>query len=107
MYRPLPLLQLCDGISADHATVSHDTHLAQEKPGPESIHHGHEAGHVRSVSRPHFATNRTALVVDHRTHHHLLEIRTMILVMAPLTQRLAAFSLEVDGGGVEEHEVKR
>src|SRR3974377_2230114 len=45
--------------------------------------------------------------VQRQTHHHLLEVRTMILSLGVMGDLLAALAFKIDGGRVEEDQVNR
>jgi len=47
-----------------------------------------------------------SLVIKDNTHHHLLEIRPMILGVAVLSDGITTFTLEVDGSGIKEDTVQ-
>ena len=47
-----------------------------------------------------------AIAVEQHGQDHLLQVRPVILAVAVLTQRLPAGALEVQAGGVHEHQVE-
>src|ERR1019366_6548370 len=103
---PLVLLQGRDRLLADHAPVGHDAHTSHAEATPQAIHDGDQRGHVGGVAGPQFAADRSALPVDHGPHDHLVEVGAVVFAEATLADVLSAFTLEVDRGGVEEHELK-
>ena len=98
----LLLLQLLDRLLADHAPIGHDADLGDPEPAAEPIDYRDERRDIGRVARPQLTTDRSPLTVEHGPNDHLLEIRPMVLAVATLTDRLSPFSLEVDGGRIEE-----
>src|ERR1019366_1000979 len=72
----------------------------------QPIDDGDQTLHIGGVAGPEFAAERIAVVVQHHAHHHLPEVGTMILRVSALADGLASLALEVDRGGVEEHDVQ-
>jgi len=58
---------------------------------------------VREETGPVPAAYRSSLIVDHGTHHDLIEIQTEILSVTAF----ADLSLERDGRGIEEDDPQR
>jgi hypothetical protein len=58
------------------------------------------------VARPQLTGDRPAVFIEYRPDHQLLELWAVILAVAALTHCLAAFALEVDRGGVKEHQLQ-
>src|SRR5205807_1916099 len=67
---------------------------------------GIQCRHVRGVARPHLRAYRPPIAIEQHGENHLPQVRTMILAVAALAQRLAAGALEVQAGGVHEHQVE-
>src|SRR3954471_12571769 len=103
---PLLLLQRLDRLPADHAPVGHDADPPDAEATPQATRHGDQRRHVGRVARPQFAADRAPLSIEHRPDDHLVEVGPMVLAEAPLADLLAAFALEVDGGGVEEDQLQ-
>ena len=103
---PLGLVQLLDRFLADHAPVGHNADLADGEPAAQAIHHRDQRGHVGGVAGPEFAADRPSLTVEHDPDDHRLEVRSMILAVAALTDGFSPLSLEVDAGGVEEDQLE-
>src|SRR5512132_380967 len=58
------------------------------------------------VARPHLRAHWPPIAIEQHGEDHLPQVRTMILAVAVLAQRLAAGALEVEAGGVHEHQVE-
>jgi len=89
----------------DHATVRHHAGTLHPEPLLHTPHHRYQCVHVRGVPGPHLTAHRVSFTIQEGTHHHLLQIRTVVLAVPVLSQGVPSFSLEVDGGRVEEHHV--
>ena len=61
---------------------------------------------VGGVAGPHLRADRPAVAVDQHGEDHLPQVGPMVLAVAVLAQRLAAGALEVQAGGVHEHQVE-
>ena len=101
----LPLQRL-DGLPADHAPVGHDADPTNAEATPQAIHHGDERRHVGGVPGPQFAADRSPLTIEHRPDDHLVQVGPMVLAEPPLARVFPTIALEVDGGGIEEHQLK-
>ena len=99
-------LQLADRLLADHAPVGHDAHRADGEALLQTIDDRDQGLGVGDVARPQFATNRPAGAVEQHSQNQLLAVGAMVFAVAVAAQRLAAVALEVDRGGVEEHQVE-
>ena len=96
------LLQRRDGGGADHAAVGDDADLGDAEALAQALDHRHQPRHVGGVAGPQEGGERPIVAVEHHAEHHLLEMRTIVLAVTELAQRLAASALEVQRGGVEE-----
>src|SRR5262249_55183300 len=65
-----------------------------------------QGGHVGGVAGPQLAADRPPPAVEHHTDDHLVQVRPVVLAVAPLADLLAAVALEVERGGVEEHQLQ-
>jgi hypothetical protein len=101
-----PRLQLGHGLSADHAAIGDHAHARDREAAAQPVDHRDQRRHVGGVARPHFRAHRPPIAVDQHRKDHLPQIGTMILAVAVLAQRLAAGALEIQAGGVHEHQVK-
>ena len=106
MYCHFRKLYFREGRGADHPAVCNDAHRADSKPALQPFHDRNQALYIGRIARPEFATDRITITVQHHTHHHLLQVGTMIFRMTARADGLAALALEVDRGGVEEHDVQ-
>src|SRR5512135_727157 len=61
---------------------------------------------IGGVARPQFAADRPPLAVEHGPDDHLVQVGPMVFAEASLAQVFPAITLEVDGGGVEEYQLK-
>ena len=102
----LLLLQFLDRLLADHAPVGHDADLGDAEPAAEPIDHRDQRRDIGRVAGPQLAADRPPLAVEHRSDDHLLEVGSVVLAVATLTDCLSALSLEVDGGRVEEDQLE-
>ena len=66
---------------------------------------GIKALHIRRVPRPHLGADGIAVLIEHDTDDHLVQIGTMILAVAKLADR-SSLSLKIEGGRVEEDDVE-
>ena len=101
-----PRLQLGHGLGTDHAAVGDHAHARDVEAPAQPVDHRDQRRHVGGVARPHLRAHRPPVAVDQDREDHLPQIRTMILAVAVLAQRLAAGALEVQAGGVHEHQVE-
>ena len=72
----------------------------------EPIHHRDQRRDIGRVAGPQLAADRPPLTVEHRSDDHLLEVGSMVLAVATLTDCLSPLSLEVNGGRVEEDQLE-
>ena len=61
---------------------------------------------IRRIAGPHFTADRLPLVVNHRAHNHLFQIRAVILAKPPLAERFSATAFKVNGGRIEKNKVQ-
>src|SRR5712692_660458 len=101
--RPALRLQVVHRLPADHAPVGHDADLDQVEAAIQPVDNGNQRLDVGGIARPHFTAQRPAVTVEHGADDHLLEVRPVVFAMAVLAQLVAALTLEVDRGGVEEN----
>lgn len=71
---------------------------------PQSGYHRYQRGDVGGVARPHFAANRPAILVNDDAEDHLMQIRPEIFAMTVVADRLAAVTLEIQAGGIEDRQ---
>src|SRR5271169_1552906 len=95
-----------EGLLADHATVGHKAETSDLKTLANPLCYRNKRLHIRGVARPHLAANGSTAAVEYRPDDHLIEIRSMVLAIAPFSQSLSAFPFEIDGGRVEEDHIK-
>ena len=100
-------LQFGDRLGADHAAIGDDANPANRKALAQPIDHRDQAAGIGGVSGPHLGADRSAVAVEQHRQDHLVEIGPMILGKAAASKRLAARALEVEAGGVHEHEIER
>ena len=101
-----PRLQLGHGLGTDHAAVGDHAHARNVEASAQPVDHGDQRRHVGGVAGPHLRAHRPPGAVNQDRKDHLPQIRSMILAIAVPTQRLAAGALEVQAGGVHEHQVE-
>ena len=101
-----PRLQLRHGLGADHAAVGDHAHTRDVEALAQPVDHRDQRRHVGGVARPHLRAHRPPIAIEQHGEDHLPQVRTMILAVAVLAQRLAAGALEVEAGGVHEHQVE-
>ena len=101
-----PRLQLGHGLGTDHAAVGDHAHARDVEAPAQPVDHRDQRRHVGGVARPHLRAHRPAVAVDQHGQDHLPQVRTVILAVAVPAQRLAAGALEVQAGGVHEHQVE-
>ena len=100
-------LQLRDRLGADHAAIGDDADPVDRKALAQPVDRGDQAAHVGGVSGPHFGAYRPAVAVEQHRQDHLVEVRPVVLGEAPPPERLPARALEIETGGVHEHQVDR
>jgi len=86
----LPLFQRVEGLLADHAAIRHDADADDPEPLLQPVHYRDQRRHVRRVPRPHLAADRMPFAVQNHPHHHLLQVRPVVLAVAVLAQRLSS-----------------
>ena len=99
-------LQFGHGLGTDHAAVGDYAHPRDGEASAEPVDHRDQCRHVGGVARPHLRAHRPPIAIEQHGEDHLPQVRTMILAVAVLAQRLAAGALEVKVGGVHEHQVE-
>ncbi|MCJ8503241.1 hypothetical protein MRX98_21890, partial [Desulfatitalea sp. M08but] len=72
----------------------------------EPLANGQKRCDIGRIAGPHLTTNRPALIVDHRSDHHLNKIGPMALAESSLTDALSATALEVNRGGIEKDQIQ-
>jgi hypothetical protein len=87
-------------------SATHQAHPLDSETSAQPFGNRNQGLHVGGIARPQLAGDRTSLPVEHRADHQLLEIRALILAVAALPHAGAAFTLEVDRCGVEEHQLQ-
>src|SRR5574337_553130 len=103
----LSRFELGDRPGADHAAVGDDADAVDAEAALEAVDRRDEALHVGGVSRPHLGAHRPAVAVDEHGQDHLVKVGPVILGEAAPPQPLAAGALEIEAGGVHEHDVER
>ncbi|HEY7242835.1 MAG TPA: hypothetical protein VH678_03015 [Xanthobacteraceae bacterium] len=93
-------------VGADRAAVGNHAHARNIEAPAQPVDHRDQHRHVGGVARPHLRADRPAVAVDEHSKNHLPQIRATILAVAMLPQRLTAGPLEVQAGGVHEHQVE-
>ena len=99
-------LQCGDGLGADHAAVGDNADTANGEALAQPIDHRHQGGHIGGVAWPHLRAHRASIAVDQHGEDHLTQIGPVVLAVTMLSDRLAAQALEVQAGGVHEHQVE-
>src|SRR5262245_32500547 len=61
---------------------------------------------ISGITRPHLRANRPAITVNDQTQNHLFQVRSEVLGEPVLSERLAAFAIERQAGGIHEHDRK-
>ncbi len=100
-------LQFGDRLGADHAAIGDHANPTNRKALAQPIEHGDQAAGISGIPGPHLRADRSAVAVEQHRQDHLVEIGPMILGKAATSKRLAARALEVEAGGVHEHEIER
>ena len=72
----------------------------------QAVDHRQQRLDVGDVARPGFRAEGTAVAVDDHADHHLFQFRPVVLGLAAPPERLATLAVEVEGGGIEEHQVE-
>jgi hypothetical protein len=99
-----PCLQLRYGLGADHPAVGDHTHARDVETPAQPVDHRDQRRHVGSIARPHLRADWPPIAVNEHRKDHLPQIRSMVLAVAVLPQRLPASALEVQTGSVHEHQ---
>ena len=99
---PRLTLQGLDRFGTDHAPVGHDAKLPDGEALLDPLDHRQQAVEIRAVARPHLTTDRAALLVQNRGHHHRLAVGAAVLAVTELAQALSPLAFEVDGGGIQK-----
>ncbi len=101
-----PRLQFGHGLGADHAAVGDHAYPRDVEAAPQPVDHRDQRRHVGGVARPHLRADRPPVAVDQHCEDHLPQVRTIVFAVAVPAQGLSAGALEVEAGGVHEHEVE-
>ena len=99
-------LQFGERPRADHAAVGDDADPADTEARTQAVDHRQQRLDVGDVARPGFRAEGTAVAVDDHADHHLFQFRPVVLGLAAPPERLATLAVEVEGGGIEEHQVE-
>ena len=89
---------------ADHPAVGYHAHLAHTELCSHALDDWKQAFGVGRVARPHLAADGASVHIKSHPDNHLAQIGPMVLTVTVLTEALPASSLEVNGGGVKEHQ---
>src|SRR5271165_2837490 len=100
-------LQFGDRLGADHAAIGDNANPANGKALAQPVDHRDQTAGIRGVPGPHLGADRPAVAIEQHRQNHLVEIGPMVLGEAATPQRLATRALEVEAGGVHEHEIER
>ena len=100
------LLQFLDRLLADHAPIGHDADLGNSEPAAEPIDYRDERRDIGRVAGPQLTADRSPLTVEDSPDNHLLEVGSVVLAVATLTDCLSPLSLEVDGRRIEEDQLE-
>jgi len=100
------ILQALDRIGAYHAPIRYDTEALDAETTLQSCHHRQQARDIGGVAGPQFTTDRAAIVIENRPDHHLFAVRPVVFAVPELAESLAALSLKVDRGCIEEDKVQ-
>jgi len=98
------ILEPGDGRGGNHAAVGDDADPADGKALPQAVDHRQQRRHVGGVPRPHLGADRPPVAVDDEAEDHLLQIGAIVLGIAMLAERLAAFAVERQAGCVHEYD---
>jgi len=93
-----------DGLGADHAAIGNDADAIEQEAFPQPGDHRNQRGDVGGIARPHLAANRPAVLVDDDADHHLMQIGPRVFGMTVVAERLAAFALKIQAGGIEDRQ---
>lgn len=102
----LQIIQSSEGLTADHPPVGHQAEAGHLETLLDPLSHREQGLHIRGIARPHLATNGSAVAIKDRSHHHLVEIRSVILAKPPLPEALSTLAFEVEGGRIEEDKIE-
>ena len=100
------LFQFRQRPRADHAAIGDDADPADGEAPAQAVDHRQQRLDVGGVARPGLRAEGTAVPVDDHADHHLFQFRAVILGLAAPPERLATLAVEVEGGGIEEHQVQ-
>ena len=96
-----------DRLGADHAAVGDDADPVDAEATRQAVDRRDQAGHIGGVSRPHLGAHRAAVAVEQHGQDHLVEVGPVVLGEAASPERLTARALEIEAGGVHEHDIER
>ena len=71
----------------------------------EPVHQGQNGLGIGDIPRPQERADGPSPHIEGGTYHHLAEVRSVVLAETMASEALAPGPFEVDGGGVEEHQV--
>jgi hypothetical protein len=86
-------------------TCRHEGHPAYPKPLPQSIDHRQERRHIGRIPGPQFTAQRPAVYIQHQSHDHLGQIRSVVFTLTVLSNLLATLAFEIDRGGIEKDQI--
>ena len=89
-------VELLHCLFADHAPVGDNTEVGHIETSLDSFHNRDQRFHVGGVAGPHLAAQRTPVVIEDGTDHHLIEIGTVVFAEAQLTDGFPSRSLKID-----------
>jgi hypothetical protein len=82
------------------------THPVDSEALLESLRHRQQRLHIGGVAGPDFTADRSSFTVEHHANDHLLQVWPVILGESMPADVLSPRSLEVDAGGIEEHQIE-
>src|SRR5690349_18678253 len=100
------IIELLHRLFADHAPVGDDTEVGYIKTSPDSFHYRDQRLYVGGVAVPHLTAQRTPVIIEDGSDHHLIEIGTIVFAEALLADSLSSLSLKIDGCRIEEDEIQ-
>jgi len=93
-----------DGLGANHAAIGNNADAIEQETFPQPGDHRYQRRYVGGIARPHLAANRPSVLVDDDADHHLMQIGPGVFGMTVAPERLAAFALEIQAGGIEDRQ---
>jgi len=87
----------------DHAAIGDDADAADGEASLQTVDCRQQGCDIGGIAQPHLGADRPSRPIDDQRQDHLLQIGSVILGIAMLAQRLAAFAIERKTGRIHEH----